>query len=111
MPLSQPGAASTTPKRRQRAQAPAYPDLLGTDDPRFWLACYLRDCAEQDALEALLQSVGCKHHWAGTPLVNALSEALWKKSDQVRTSAEYIQSDGMLPYAWAGTKAVHGEPA
>ena len=99
------GVASTT-RRATRAPKAFYPATLDSVHPKFWLAAFLRDCAELEALTAHYESAGRKADWLTTPLVNALSEATWKKRDETVKSAIYTKDDGLLPYAWQGTRAL-----
>jgi hypothetical protein len=108
MPLTQPGATSTTPKRRQRTKAPVYPTLPDTENSAFWLAALLRDHAEHEALIKLADKTSSKRVVCHHALVHAQYEKLQKIKE---TSGKYCLNDGLLPFAWAGTTYFEQVPA
>lgn len=105
-----PAIAATTPKpatkrpRRPKAEhlGMAYPDLPSTSHPLFWLAAYLRDAAEEVALEHLVYTVHSKADQI-TKMVLAGSQGCAR--DSTEKTAAYPRDAGLLLYAWPGTTA------
>jgi len=100
--------APTERKAPTRQRAPkaehlsmAHPDLPHTEHPHFWVATYLADLAEQVALEHLRRKI--------RPKVDKLTfDALWTSDTfyfvRINQSAEFVRKEGLLLYAWPGTK-------
>lgn len=97
------------PRQPRKPQAEhlsmAYPKSPGSSHPAFWLAAYLRDLAETTALQQLCKD-SHSSQGPGTDRVSqlALYGALNKQRDETRVSAAHTRDDGMLLYAWPGTK-------
>ena len=99
--------ANTERKAPARRRAPkaehlsmAHPDLPGVEHPHFWLAAYLAKHAERVAIEHLEK----KMSKPGKTTLHALWTAIGHLIQEERKTAEYLCKDGLLLYAWPGTK-------
>ena len=79
----------------------AHPDLPDTSHPHFWLAAYLADLAERVAIEHLQKKMRFKVD-SLTNLGLHGADTLYR--DTIRQSAQYVRNNGLLLYAWPGTK-------
>ncbi len=100
-------AATTERKAPARRRAPkaehlsmAHPDLPGVEHPHFWLAAYLAKHAERVVIEHLEK----KMSKPGKTTLHALWTAIGHLIQEERKTAEYLCRDGLLLYAWPGTK-------
>ncbi len=100
--------ATTERKAPTRRRAPkaehlsmAHPDLPGVEHPHFWLAAYLADLAERVAIEHLQKKLRFKVDKL-TNLGLHGADSLYR--DTIRRSAQYVRNNGLLLYAWPGTK-------
>ncbi len=95
------------PPRKPKAEhlSMPYPKSPGTHHPAFWLAAYFRDLAETAALDQLCKRSHAKRG-PGTDNVTqlALYGARTKQTDETSASAARTRDDGMLLYAWSGTR-------
>ena len=78
-----------------------YPALPGSDHPHFWIASYLARLAEFIALEHLRKKVSSR-------LDDITSNSLLSAGTQLYIEfckdIKYVRDDGLLLYAWPGTK-------
>ena len=85
-----------------------YPDLSSGDHLHFWVAAYLRDLTELVALRHLTLQLYEKLDEV-TQL--ALISAEQRMTDEANNSLRNARSDGLLLYAWPGTKLFTNHPA
>ncbi|ACY34331.1 hypothetical protein [Comamonas thiooxydans] len=100
--------ATTERKAPARRRAPKaehlsmpYPDLPGIDHPHFWVAHYLARLAEIVALDHLRYKM---HSKLDEVTSSGLSVGCCNLFIELTKSAQYARDDGMLLYAWPGTK-------
>ena len=78
-----------------------YPDWPYSNHPHYWLAVYLRGLAEQAAMRALYMRL---HTKTDHITEHAACRALTELESKTEISAKYTLDDGLLLYAWPGTK-------
>lgn len=78
-----------------------YPDLPGVDHPHFWVAHYLARLAEIIALDHLRYKM---HSKLDDVTSSGLSVGCCNLFIELTKSAQNARDDGMLLYAWPGTK-------
>lgn len=78
-----------------------YPDLPSGDRHHFWVAAYLRDLAEIVALHHLTLKL---HEKLDEVTKLALISSGQRLTDEANNSLRNARSDGLLLYAWPGTK-------
>ncbi|MDP3651631.1 MAG: hypothetical protein Q8R67_08105 [Rhodoferax sp.] len=90
-------------KRCSPTAAPALPYLDSSEHPErlFWLCHYFRDLAELEALTALSSEL-CRRNRSHITQM-AVIGAKGHQRNHVKLSLEYVVSDGLLPFAHAGT--------
>lgn len=95
--------------KKPRAAKPHYPELLPSENRLFWVAAYLRDVAELDALRALYEKSFSSR---GNAIQSyALSDAVLLKRDSLRKSVRYAAQEGTLLFAFPGTTVLEGGAA
>ena len=104
-------STATIKRRSPRRPKSAYPQSPRRDDPKPWLAHFLRTSARQEAISTHYVTVGRKTGWAESPLLDALIRADSRECDALAQEARYVQEEGTLLFAWAGTKAFEAVPA
>ncbi|MEN2387974.1 hypothetical protein [Comamonas sp. A7-5] len=100
-------SATTERKAPARRSAPKaehlsmqYPELTSSDHPHFWVAAYLRDLANYVALHHL----NLKLRKLDKVTAYALFSSEQRLTDEVNNSLRSARKDGLLLYAWPGTK-------
>lgn len=93
----------TTTRRTRNAHKPAvFPNLPSTDHPGFWLAAFLRDAAELDALKEQRRLYNKKKSYCEIT-GRAFSSADYELRKIASHSLSYAVRDGLLPFAHAHT--------
>ena len=98
--------------RGTRAKTPIYPDLPSSDSPLgrfFWLAAFLRDQAELEAINGLIDKPS--HIKSPRPLRMALYGALRTQENDLSKSLSQVCSNGLLPFAHQQTTVFNGSEA
>lgn len=85
---------------------PVYPAGGKSEDPLYWLACWIRHLVQADAAK--------KHRFSrsirrDTPLDGALFEAEYACQQLAKESLQYLHHTGGLLFAWEGTTALTTE--
>lgn len=107
--------ATTERKAPTRRRAPKaehlsmqFPELTSGDHPHFWVAAYLRDLANLVAL----QHLSLKLYGKLDKVTNlALCGSEQRLTDEVNNSLRSARHDGLLLYAWPGTKLFTNQQA
>jgi len=83
-----------------------------SESPLFWLACWLRDQAALEALQALAYSKAIDTT-RKPALFHALCQGMHVCKETANTSLRFLVDTGGLPMAWHGTTALDaaGVPA
>ncbi len=92
-----------TPDRRNPAgsgELPYLPLSRVAGTRLFWLAAFFKDTAHLEALDALYRRSACGIE------DRALCSACACLQAKVWTDIEQVTAKGLLPFAWAGTKAL-----
>lgn len=88
-------------KARTKAPASVYPRLPSSEHPGFWLAVFLIDSAELEALDKHRRTAAIRK----APWV--LKQALWNSQrlmrENMQLSTGYVVQEGLLPFAHAHT--------
>ena len=94
---------ASTRRRTPKAEhlSMPYPDLPGVDHPHFWIAHYLARLAEIIALDHLRYKM---HSKLDDVTSSALSVGCCNLFIELTKSAQYARDEGLLLYAWPGTK-------
>lgn len=111
-----PIATPNLPKRPRQPRKPkaehlcmTFPDWIETTHPGFWLAAFLIDLTEQLALTTLFYAVNTPKGPKVERITEmAINSAATHFASRIVQSAEYTRDDGMLLYAWPGTKFFDG---
>lgn len=101
-------------------QAPTpYPKLPDIGHPHFWLAAFFRDAAQLEQITLLqrrpVSTKDAKDEKVYGSQAHIRRDALiWSElliHNDVQKAIGYVVDEGLLPYAWQGTKVLQGAAA
>lgn len=92
------------PRRAQAAKGKLpFPQLPDSGSRFFWLAAYFNDLAQLEALSTVCDRAHSASRRRPYIELLALTSACSHRRDELQKSFKYVVSDGLLPFAWAGT--------
>ncbi len=100
--------ASHSTASRCPQPALAAPRMLPSNHPLFWVAALLRDSLHLQNMQRLHERT-FKNRNQDTELQDAVGMACVYLRREVQQSAREAQRDGVLLFAWPGTRALEGE--